>query len=107
MAIPRSHIQERLHEAYVSSVVAMAGLQLQWHNKREYGVDCHIQDVKTLPNGRMTESGPVLQFQLKSTSRSKSRAEKIIYDMAADDYNKLVSEDGRLLILYCLPSNID
>jgi hypothetical protein len=58
MDLPPSHIQERLHEAYVRTVVAMAGLSLVVHSEREYGVDCHIQDIKQLSNGQITESGP-------------------------------------------------
>jgi hypothetical protein len=39
MGIPRSHRQETLHKAYVSAVVAIAGLKLTWGDP-EYGVDC-------------------------------------------------------------------
>lgn len=110
MGMPRSHKQELLHRAYVSAVVAIAGLKLTW-GEPEYGVDCSMQDVKTFvtPRGikRNEVSGPILQFQLKSTVRWELRRNQIIYDMEADAYNKLVDSEGRLLILYCLPDNIN
>lgn len=103
--MPLSHIQERLHRAYVNAVVAMAGLKLVWDSDVEYGVDCHMQDVKPTPGG-MSESGPILQFQLKSTINWKLKENKIIYDMESIAYNKLINAEGRLLILYCLPVKI-
>jgi hypothetical protein len=68
-----------------------------------------MQDVKPIPilGGGRSESGPILQFQLKSTVNWALRRDHIIYDMEANAYNKLVNAEGRLLILYCLPDNID
>ena len=107
MLLPRSHMQERLCEAYVSAVVARAGLKIVGLFQREYGVDAYIQGFKQLLNGETTESGPILECQLKSTTTSTMRNGKIIYDMEVNAYNKLVSVDGRILLLYCMPDNIN
>jgi hypothetical protein len=107
MAIPRAHMQERLHEAYVSAIVARAGLKLIGFVQREYGVDAYIQGFLELPNGETTESGAILECQLKSTINSMHRNGTIIYDMGVSAYNKLISVDNRILLLYCLPDNID
>jgi hypothetical protein len=107
MLLPRSHMQERLSEAYASAVVARSGFSLQWNKEREYGVDFKIQRLIKLPNGSLTTSGRSLECQLKSTTTCILRNNKAIYDMDVKDYNKLISVEDRLLILYRMPGNID
>ena len=107
MLLPRSHIQERLSEAYVRAVVARSDFSLQWNKEREYGVDFKIQRIIKLPNGKLTESGRSLECQLKSSTTCVVRDKKVVYDMDVTDYNKLISVDDRLLILYRMPDNID
>lgn len=87
MGMPLSHRQELLHRAYVSAIVALAGMKLTWGDP-EYGVDCSVQDVKTFvtPHGtKISEvSGAILQLQLKSTMRWQLRRNHVVYDMEAD-----------------------
>lgn len=103
MLLPRSHIQERLSVAYVSAVVARAGLKIMGLYEREYGIDAYVQGFKQLRNGEITEDGPILECQIKSSTTSKNRNGLIIYDMEVSAYNKLVSSEGRILLLYCMP----
>jgi hypothetical protein len=107
MLLPRSHIQERLSEAYVRAVLARTDFSLQWNKEREYGVDFKIQRIVKLRNGKLTESGPSLECQLKASTACKIKDKQVVYDMEVTDYNKLVSVDDRLLILYHMPANIN
>src|SRR5262245_20909235 len=107
MVIPPSHMQARLSEAYVRAVAARAGLKIVGFQQEEYGVDAYLQCLTQLPNGKITETGPILQCQLKSTTISKNKNGKILYPMEPDAYNKLISSDDRILLLYCMPDNIN
>ena len=80
MLLPRSHIQERLSEAYVRAVVARSDFSLQWNKEREYGVDFKIQRIIMLPNGKLTESGRSLECQLKSSTTCVVRRPKVAFE---------------------------
>lgn len=88
--IPASHKMERLSEAYVHAVMAMAGVKLFGGDVTEYGVDGYFQRVRVLSTGKLKETGVSLQCQIKATTTSFIRDGKVVYDMKVKAYNKLV-----------------
>ncbi len=109
MAIPVSHMKERLSVAYVRAVVARAGALYLSSDGTEYGTDAIVQKVKLLPNGRYTGTGWSFRCQLKATTTWEESGQYILYDLDVDAYNKLVEWEGNscILIVLRLPQNQD
>ncbi|MBE7551332.1 MAG: DUF4365 domain-containing protein [Anaerolineales bacterium] len=105
--IPLSHKMERLSEAYVHTVMAMAGVKLFGGDVTEYGVDGYFQRIRVLPNGELKETGICLQCQIKATTTSFIRDSKVVYDMRVRAYNKLVDvaddDAPTIFILFRIP----
>lgn len=105
MPLPFSDIKEELQRSYVRAVASHAGLRFHWFDKEE-GLDCHVQKISALRNGRLVPKGLPVQLQLKATETCEIQDGEIVYDADADAYNKLVHvgrEAPALLILYCMP----
>jgi hypothetical protein len=107
MPIPPDHMKERLSISYVSAVAAKAGVACRPTSAPEYGTDIHLVKVKKLLNGTYTVTGYILNCQVKSTTTCEVNGNQIIYDMDAEDYNKLANWEGGvcILVLLCLPEN--
>ncbi len=104
MPIPIEHMMERLSFAFVNAVVARAGATCQPYNQ-DYGSDARISAIRALPNGKYAKSAIGFECQLKSTINCDIKNEHVVYDLDADDYNKLVELEDMfgILILLCLP----
>lgn len=105
--IPASHRMERLSEAYVHAVMAMAGVKLFGTNVTEYGVDGYFQRIRRLKDGSYKETGVNFQIQVKATTRSFIRDSKVVYDIKVKAYNKLVDvaddDDPTIFVLFRIP----
>jgi hypothetical protein len=109
MTIPIEHKMERLSTAYVGAVAAHAGMILIPSDKSsDYGTDFVLQKARKLQTGKIKGSGPQINLQVKSSSGCFIRANNVVYDMASDDYNKLVDEleddVNTFLILFRTPA---
>lgn len=107
MPIPLEHMMERLHFAYVRAVVARAGATCQPYYTDDYGMDARISAIKLRPNGKPGPTSLGFECQLKATTTWDVKDDKIVYDLNADSYNKLVELEDMfgILILYRLPKN--
>ena len=105
MPLPSTHVKERLSLAYIQAVVASAGAHYNPEEQPEYGIDCTIKQVIVMQNGKYNYSGYLLQCQVKSTTDWIENPEYILYDLAADAYNKLVTLESKtaILIVFRLP----
>ena len=105
MTMPLTHIQENLNQAYVHAIVSSAGAKYNPAVGQEYGIDCTIQQLATMPNGKVTNSGYILQCQLKATTNLIEKPTYVAYDLDADSYNKLVAFETKstILIVFGMP----
>jgi hypothetical protein len=106
VSIPVQHKEEFLSLAYVEAIVAHSGNTYNRFEK-DYGVDGTIRKI-TLFNGKPTDTCPLVDCQLKATVDWQLRDGRIVYEMEAEAYNKLVhcnsySAIPRILVLLCLP----
>lgn len=104
MPIPSSHLQERLHFAYVHAVVAKAGATCQPYNP-DYGTDARISAIKIKPSGGYAKSTVGFECQLKSSTSCEINDQHVVYDLDANTYNHLVAFEDMfgILILFRLP----
>jgi hypothetical protein len=71
------HIEEGLSRAYVMAVAARAGVNINWR-EFDYGVDgtfCRVSNR----NGRLTEDGVALDYQLKASTRWRMDGREVVY----------------------------
>lgn len=107
MPIPTEHMKERISIAYVSAVAAKAGVACRTTSAPEYGTDVHLVKVNQI-NGKYVDTGWILNCQVKSTTTCEIQGNNIVYDMDADDYNKLATwEGGSCILVVCWLSNTD
>ena len=92
-------IQEQLSWAYVRAVVYRAGFRLYRPEVDDHGIDGTIESCDKGLNR--------VDFQLKSSTDYAVRDGEVIYDLRAENYNRLTADDGlpRALILYTMPSD--
>ena len=92
-------MQERLSRSYVEAVVHRAGFRLSYPLVDDHGIDGTIASY----GGGLNR----VDFQLKSTTDYAVRDGEIIYDLRAENYNRLTADDGlpQVLILYAMPSD--
>lgn len=104
-------MKERLSVAYVQAIAARAGYKLVGENGNEYGVDGYLQRVRRLKSGKFKETGPLLQIQIKATSRSQVIGQQVVYDMDVEAFNKLVDvaddDPPTILVLFRMPAEDD
>jgi hypothetical protein len=86
--LTEQHIQEGLSRAYVSAVVANAGLNISLH-LHDYGVDCTIHEIRII-HGKRQCSGISLDVQLKASRLCTFDSSEVIYDLEAAAYNSMV-----------------
>ena len=111
IGIPENSQKEQYSIAYLSMIAATAGFNFN-HPEKDYGVDASVKEVEKRKNGRISETGIGLDFQLKATQRWKcSNDNKIIYSLEVKNYNDLLDRKygGTPLILglLCLPKKGD
>lgn len=105
MARPESHTKESLSGAFVRAIVAKAGQALTITYESDYGVDGIIHLIESI-DGKYMNTGPLFNFQLKSTVTCKRGEDEVSYSMEAEAYNKCVHWHGPLpmvLVVYCMP----
>lgn len=104
--LTEGHTQECLSLAYVHAVTGLAGVNLDAKPRHDYGVDGTFKPVVNW-NGRRTESGFHVDFQLKSTVNWAYDGDAVIYDLEAKTYNDMVGRPATavplILLLLCLP----
>lgn len=104
MAIPETHIQEKLSLAYVKAIAAQAGVNFVETGGNDYGVDAFIQKVIQLENGKLVTNGYPMQCQIKASSVCIVEEQDVVFDVKADAYNKLIAaEKAVLLIVFRMP----
>lgn len=104
-AQPTAQRMELLQRAYVHAVAASAGASVSRPDP-DNGADLCISSVQLLSNGKFRNTGFQLYCQLKATTTCEFVGDKVVYDMDADAYNKLVEWEGVspcILVLYCMP----
>ncbi len=113
LMLTEEHRKEALSRAYVQAVGAKAGVIVGIKDRGyDYGIDGSFHEV-SLMNGRRTETGIALDFQLKATTCIDTREEFIYYSLDADTINLLASRTKRanvspaILIVLSLPSQPD
>jgi hypothetical protein len=94
MPLPVEHIKERLSLSYVSAVAAGAGVAFRPSSGPEYGTDGHLVKVTLLKNGRFSDTGHIINCQIKATTTCFYVGSEVVYDLDADAYNKLVGWEG-------------
>ncbi|MFT8318825.1 MAG: DUF4365 domain-containing protein [Sporolactobacillus sp.] len=105
--LTQEHIKEGLSRAFVSAIAFRAGFNCAIR-EFDYGIDGTFIDVQTLNNGRRSESGFKIDFQLKSTIGVQIKENELIYSLEAKNYNDLVDENvgtARILIVFRLPED--
>jgi len=101
------HIKEQISKAYTKVVAAKAGIIYRDFGEMDYGMDGSFSDVE-YSNGRYSESGFGIQFQLKATAHITPKDGRLIYDLEVKNYNDLIKNDvgmPRILILYVMPKD--
>jgi hypothetical protein len=104
--LPESEIKKQLSEVYVNAVCSIAGFSMSKPNF-DCGIDYHINEVITEPDGTFHETGISLDIQLKSTIDFQIKDNKIIYGLKNKNYNDLSTETvgtKRILVLLTLPN---
>ena len=101
----REDRQEALSRAYVHAVAAMCGMT-HYTPSKDYGLDLTLREVEE-SGGRYTESGLMLDLQLKSTISVAETKTTISYDLPVRAYNILRAEtnQARLLVVFVLPKD--
>ena len=108
MSITVQHIQENLCRAHISALAGMAGVNHRAEHAHDYGIDGQFAPVVDR-DGRLVTSGYPLDFQAKATINWDLVNGGIVYDLAVNAYNDMVtrepSETTLMLILLCLPKS--
>lgn len=106
LSITLSHTQEQLTRAHLYALAGTAGVNLSIERSHDYGVDGTFNPV-IARNNRRVETGFPVQFQAKSTINWDHKDGLIIYDLAAKNYNDLVTRSDEevtlMLVLLALP----
>lgn len=100
------HIKECIGSAYTRALVSYAGYNI-CISEHDYGFDGKILDVEYDEEyKRYSESGFLINFQLKSTVDYELKDDMIIYDLEVKNYRDLIRPNPgspRILILYLMP----
>ena len=113
--ITEQHTCEALSRAHLLTVAARAGANLECRpamgdREFDYGVDGTFHSIQII-GGRRAESGFALDFQLKASTRWRSKKDGIVYDLEAAAYNDLARRAAAtgstpiILLLLCLPED--
>jgi hypothetical protein len=109
MPIPDPHTKERISVVYAMAIAARAGVSFNPKGIPEYGTDAYFAHVNMLKDGSFSDTGYILNCQLKSTTDYSINNGEVIYDIESEAYNKLVTWEGTtpiILVLLCLPKEI-
>ncbi|MCT1577048.1 DUF4365 domain-containing protein [Oceanobacillus kimchii] len=107
--LTEEHIKEGLSRAFVSACANRAGMNCEINGREyDYGFDGTFIDVRVMENGRRSETGFKIDFQLKSTINLTINETEVIYSLDSKNYNDLVEVNvgtPRILVLFYLPSD--
>ncbi len=103
--LPRGAIQEALSHAYVDAVCARAG-SIYRRTWPDFGIDGRLSYV-SLFAGRPWEPGIEVALQVKATTRASLRETEVRFELDADAYRELASDEGmpRILVVYVMPDD--
>ncbi len=102
--LPRGAVQEALSHAYVDAVCARAGC-IYRRTWPDFGIDGRLSYLSTFA-GRPWEPGIEVALQVKATTRAQLRSEEVRFELDADAYRELASDEGmpRILVVFVMPT---
>ena len=108
MSTPIQSIEESLSVSWIGAIVSRAGASFDIVN-RDYGVDITVRRVDSI-NGKRMDMGGVFDCQLKATINWGKCDDFVVYDLAAETYNKLLYRKNNssipcFLVVMCLPKD--
>jgi Domain of unknown function (DUF4365) len=109
MPLPREHLLDELATAYVQAVAAAAGATIAV-SRRDYGVDGTLSQIEQLQAAQGTQfvpSGFPVDFQLKGTTVTSVREERIQYDLKVRNHDLIVSRPTLGTPYYLFPVCFD
>lgn len=105
-SMTEEHIKEGIGTAYTEAVASYAGFNIVV-SKHDYGIDGKFIDVEyDNEYKRYSDSGFLIDFQLKSTVKYEIDNGYIIYDLEVKNYRDLIKTNvgnPRILVLYLMP----
>ena len=104
--MPENRREEFLSEAYIRAIAARAGVNIQ-EFKADFGVDIGFTRINHHSRGFTDMSCLPLYCQLKASTTCETRGDQIVYKLDAKNYNDLVSSSSSVLIVFCLPPDIN
>jgi hypothetical protein len=98
--------KEDMSIAFVSALVAHAGLQASNFYRHDDGIDLQIGCTKDVVNG-LNRRNPTLFVQMKATSHPEIDGDNIVFRLTRQAYDKLVSDSTvpQALIVYIMPDD--
>jgi hypothetical protein len=106
--ITEEHQKEYLSLSYISAIAAKAGFTCD-KPSLDYGVDLSISNVERFGHG-VRETGHKIELQVKCTWDFREIDQMIHYNLEIKNYKDLIVPDRKnpiLLVVYCLPRDID
>jgi hypothetical protein len=106
MGIKLASTEELLSIAYASAVVAQAGAPCELIT-RDYGIDLSIRRIESFEH-ELIDMGVAFECQMKASIRHEIVDGQVVWDIKANDYNRLVRQARHsttvvVLVLLCLP----
>ena len=104
--LPENFIKERISIAYVNAISAIKTFSMEIISADFDSVDVSIRGKGKLVKESIWQS-PIIDLQLKATSKPKIIGENIHYDLPVKNYNDLICNTAtpRLLVLLVLPES--
>lgn len=91
--LPDSKRKSGLSKAYIHAICYHAGYKVDYTGEDDFGVDLTIKEVKSRPSGKFSESGVILNVQLKATANYTETDKEITYELKNKNYNDLADKD--------------
>jgi len=104
--LPENFIKEKISIAYVNAISTIKSFSMEIISADFDSVDVSIRGKRKLVEESIWES-PIIDLQLKATSKPKIIKENIHFDLPVKNYNDLIGNTAtpRLLIVLVLPES--